>query len=208
MATNSICSAYTFSTRSMVASSSTCGRAFARVNVARCSRVSSREVSIMLAISAIWLIGCQFTWSLAGMLGSTGSGGDGLRGYFGPPSGRLEVASIGNDVSMCQGRDPCQVHILHRMPGGPQLIDDVGDVDRVPDQHRVGEKAEAAGLVHHLFVVAGTEAAPIGEEQRFGEGVTELAAVKLELDGVTKRLFLDISQDYVEYGRQEKNPNS
>jgi hypothetical protein len=50
-------------------------------------------------------------------------------------------------------------------------------------------------LFHHLFVVAGPEAAPIGEEQRFGEGVAELTAVKLQLDGVTKRLLLNISRD-------------
>jgi hypothetical protein len=39
-------------------------------------------------------------------------------------------------------------------------------------------------------VVAGAEAAPVGEEQRLGEGVTELAAVELELDGVTQRLWM------------------
>ena len=62
MSTNSICSACTCSTRSMVASSSTCGRSFALLNVPRCSRVSFSDVSIMLLISGIWLIGCQFTW--------------------------------------------------------------------------------------------------------------------------------------------------
>src|SRR5271165_7239258 len=139
---------------------------------------------------------------------SSGSGADGLRRYLGPPPGRLKVAAISDDMSMAQGRDPGQVGVFHLVPGGPQLIDDTGDVDGVPHQHGIGEQAETAGLVHHLFVVAGTEAAPIGEEQRLGEGVAELAAVKLQLDGVTKRLFLDISQDYVEYGRQEKNPNS
>ena len=43
-------------------------------------------------------------------------------------------------------------------------------------------KAEAAGLVHDLLVVAGAECALVGEEQPFGEDVAELAAVQLELD--------------------------
>ena len=98
-------------------------------------------------------------------------------------------------MSMGQGRDPGQVGVLHLVPGGPQLINDRGDVDGVPDQHGVGEKAEAAGLVHDLLVVAGAEAAPIGEEQRSGEGVAELAAVKLQVDGVSERLVLNISQN-------------
>ena len=34
---------------------------FALLKVPRCSRVSFRDVSIMLLISGIWLIGCQFT---------------------------------------------------------------------------------------------------------------------------------------------------
>ncbi len=57
-------------------------------------------------------------------------------------------------------------------------------MDGVPHQHGVGEQAEAAGLVHHRLVVVGPEAALVGEEQRLGEDVAELAAVELQLDGV------------------------
>src|SRR5664279_3569438 len=186
MSTNSICSVCTCSTRSMVASSSTCGRSFALLKVLRCSRVSFSDVSIMLLISGIWLIGCQFTWLAFGMLGSLSSGHDGFGGSLGPPARRLEIAAVGDDVGMCQRRDAGQILVLHRVSGGTKLVDDAGDVDGVPDQHGIGEQAKAAGLVHHLLVVTGAEAAPVGEEQRFGEDVAELAAVELQLDGVTQ----------------------
>src|SRR5271168_5192059 len=181
MSTNSICSVCTCSTRSMVASSSTCGRSFALLNVPRCSRVSFSAVSIMLLISGIWLIGCQCTWWAFDMLGFSSSGHDGFGGGLGPPAGRLEVAAVGDDVGMRQRRDAGQVLVLHLVSGGTKLVDDAGDVDGVPDQHSIGEQAEAAGLVHHLLVVAGAEAAPVGEEQRLGEGVAEFAAVELQL---------------------------
>ena len=96
---------------------------------------------------------------------------------------------------MRQRRDAGQILVLHLVSGGTKLVDDAGDVDGVPDQHGIGEQAEAAGLVHHLLVVAGAEAAPVGEEQRFGEDVAELAAVELQLDGVTQRLLLDVAQN-------------
>src|SRR5271165_4463261 len=195
MSTNSICSVCTRSTRSMVASSRTCGWARALVRVWRCSRVSPSASSIMLAISFIWLIGCQFTGLAFGIGASSGSGHDGLGGRLGAPAGRLEVAAIGNDVGVGQWRDARQFLVCHVVPGGPELIDDAADMDGVPDQHGVGKQAEAAGLVHHLLVVAGAEAAPVGEEQRLREDVAELAAVELQLDGVTQLLLVDVSQD-------------
>src|SRR4051812_22415586 len=115
---NSICSVCTCSTRSMVASSSTCGRSFALLNVPRCSRVSFSDVSITLLISGIWLIGCQFTRMAFGMVGFSSSGHDGFGGGPGPPAGRLEVAAVGNDVDMCQRRDTRQIFVLHLVPGG------------------------------------------------------------------------------------------
>src|ERR1700693_1076374 len=115
----------------MVASSSTCGRSFALLKVPRCSRVSFSDVSIMLLISGIWLIGCQFTWLAFGMLGLSSSGDDGFGSGLGPPAGRLEVAAVGNDVGMRQWRDAGQILVFHFVPGGPQLIDNVADVDGV-----------------------------------------------------------------------------
>ena len=104
----------------------------------------------------------------------TGSGGG-----VGAPTGRLEVAAVWNDVGMRQWRGAGQILVLHLVSGGTELIDDASDMDGVPDQHGIGEKAEATGFVHHLLVVAGAEGTPIGEEQGFGEDVAEFAAVEL-----------------------------
>jgi hypothetical protein len=67
--------------------------------------VSFSDVSIMLLISGIWLIGCQFTWLAFGMLGfsssaMTGSGAALARrrqSFPGPGHGRTHRAN-------CQGR--------------------------------------------------------------------------------------------------------
>ena len=88
-----------------------------------------------------------------------------------------------------------QILVLDDMSIRPELIDDARDMDGVPDQDGIGEQAEAAGLVHHLLVVAGAEAAPVGEEQRLGEDVAEFAAVELQLDGVAQIFFLNVAQD-------------
>ncbi len=85
---------------------------------------------------------------------------------------------------MCQRGYPGEVLVLHLVAVSAELLDDAADMDGVPDQHGVGEQAEAAGLIHYLLVVAGPEAALVGEEQRFGQDVAELAAVELQLDGV------------------------
>lgn len=120
---------------------------------------------------------------------------DGFGGRLGTPAGGLKVAAVGNDVGVCQGRDAGEVLVLHLVPGGAELVDDASNVDGIPDQYGIGEQAEAAGLVHHLFVVTGAEAALVGKEQPLGKDMAELAAVELQLDGVAKRLLLDVAQD-------------
>src|SRR5271165_5224539 len=136
----------------MVASSRTCGWARALVSVWIWSAVLLRAPSIMLAMSGIWLMGCQFTRS-------------------------------------------GEVLVVHRMAGGAELPGDAAHVHGVPDQHGIGEQAEAAGLVHDLLVVAGAEVALVGEKDPSGEDVAELAAVELQLYGLAQRLLVDVAQD-------------
>src|SRR5271168_2018563 len=111
----------------------------------------------MPAISGIWLIGCHCTWPAFDMRGISSWSGHGGFGV-GTPARRLEVAAIWNDVGVGQRGDPCQILVVDLVSGGTELLDDTGDVDSVPDQHGIGQQAEAAGLVHHLLVVAGAEA--------------------------------------------------
>ena len=66
-------------------------------------------------------------------------------------------AAVWYDVGMRQWRGAGQILVLHLVSGGTELIDDAGDMDGVPDQHGIGEKAEATGFVHHLLVVAGAK---------------------------------------------------
>jgi len=96
---------------------------------------------------------------------------------------------------MQQRRDPRQVLILHFVPASAELRDDAGDMDRVPDQHGVGQQAEAARLVHDLLVVAGPEVALIGEEQPLGQDVAKLPAVQLQLNGLAQRRLVNVAQD-------------
>ncbi len=140
----------------------------------------------MFAISFFWLIGCQFTG-----LASACGGPPLTPSCLGASAERLEVTAIGNDVDVSQWRDANQFLVCHLVLGGPELIDGAADMDGVPDQYGVGKQTEAAGLVHHLFVVAGAEAAQVGEEQRLREDMAELAAVEPQLDGVTQRLLVD-----------------
>src|SRR5271169_3403250 len=81
------------------------------------------------------------------------------------------------------------------MAAGTELLGDAAHVYGVPDQHGIGEQAEAAGLVHDLLVVAGAEVALVGEEDPSGEDVAELTAVELQLDGLAQRLLVDVAQD-------------
>jgi hypothetical protein len=46
----------------------------------------------------------------------------------------------------------------------PQLVDNVGDLERIPVQDRIGHQAQAAGLVHDFPVIPRREFALVGKE--------------------------------------------
>ena len=87
---------------------------------------------------------------------------------------------------MCiSGGHPREVPIGNLVSCGPQLIHDLRNAHRVPDQYGIGKQAEAACLVHDLLGVAGAKLAAVGEEQtpanQFMPGLT---TVELKLNTV------------------------
>src|SRR5271163_157662 len=110
------------------------------------ARVSLMDSSIMPAMRGIWLIGCQFTGSECGMRGSFGSSHHGFGRGLGAPAGRLEVASIGNDMGVRQRRHASQILIPHLVSGGAELVDDAGDVDNVPTSTALESKLRQLAL--------------------------------------------------------------
>jgi hypothetical protein len=65
----------------------------------------------------------------------------------------------------------------------------------IPNPHRVGQQAQATGLVYDFLVVAGAKLASVGEEQPARQGVTHLAAIKLELDPAPELFLVEVAQE-------------
>ena len=86
----------------------------------------------------------------------------------------------------------------------PQRLHEVRNLPRIPVQNRVGHEAEAAGLVHHFFVIAGRKFALIGKEDAPGEAVAILAFVKLELYGSAQLRLRQIAQDEEAAARESR----
>jgi hypothetical protein len=63
-----------------------------------------------------------------------------------------------------QQRDMRQSGRIDRFPLRPQLVDNVGDLERIPVQDRIGHQAQAAGLVHDFPVIPCREFALVGKE--------------------------------------------
>ena len=93
-----------------------------------------------------------------------------------------------------QRRHAGEILVIHRVTSAPQLLNEMPDLHGVPHQHGVGQKAQAARLVHDLRVVAGAEGALVGEEQPFGEAVAVLASIELEVDDAPESLVMDVAQ--------------
>ena len=80
-----------------------------------------------------------------------------------------------------QQRDMRQGGLVDLFPLRPQIVDNVGDFERIPVQERIGHQAQAAGLVHDFLVIPRREFALIGKENPARELVTIFAFVELEL---------------------------
>ena len=68
-------------------------------------------------------------------------------------------------MGKAEGRYPRQVSVQNLFVGGAEAFDDLADAHRIPNQHCVGQQAQATRLVHDLVEVAGAELAAIGEEK-------------------------------------------
>ena len=112
-----------------------------------------------------------------------------------PNTRGLEIAAVRGDVGIEQQRHVGEILTEHDMAGGAELADIAIDLHGVPDQPRVRQQAEAAGLVHDFLVVAAAERALVGKEQPFREYVAELAAIQVELDLAAERFLMDVVQD-------------
>jgi len=73
---------------------------------------------------------------------------------------------------------------------------DLSDLHRIPNQHGIGEQAQAACLVHNFVQVARAELAPVGKEQAAAcQIVATLAMAKLELHGILHLFVIKIAKN-------------
>ena len=98
-----------------------------------------------------------------------------------------------------QWGDQRDLLVGNRYAGGAELLDNATHVDGIPHQNRITQETQAAGLVHHLFIVPSLKRPLIRKKEPAGELMAELAPVELALDLMTEVHVLDIAQDYVEY---------
>ena len=80
-----------------------------------------------------------------------------------------------------QQRDMRQGFRGDLFPLCPQLLDNVGDFQRIPIQDRIGHQAETAGFIHDFLVIPGRKFPLIGKENPAGELVAIFPFVELEL---------------------------
>ena len=106
-----------------------------------------------------------------------------------------EVDPVGNDMPPLKGPDMGEMLVGNGYVVGAQFVDDPFHLQGVPQHHCVRQQAEAAGLVHHDFVVVDAEFALVGEEQPAGQGVAGFAAVQLGLDQSAERRVVKVAQD-------------
>ena len=85
-----------------------------------------------------------------------------------PLADRKVVHAIGYDVGVEQRPVAGEILVLSRLPRGADLIHDLLQGNRVPDDRRMGEQAQSTGLVHDLLHVGISEFAAVGEEQPLG----------------------------------------
>ena len=71
--------------------------------------------------------------------------------------------------------------VVDNFPLLPKIFHDVIDFDRVPIKYGVGDKAQAACLVHDLFVIAGGEFTLVGKENPSRQFVPIFALIELPL---------------------------
>jgi hypothetical protein len=75
------------------------------------------------------------------------------------------IRPVRDDVSEHEGRNPSKIGIAHVVLIDAKPSHDFLDPLAVPDQHGIGEQAQAAGLIHDFIDVSRAELTAIGEEQ-------------------------------------------
>lgn len=108
-----------------------------------------------------------------------------------------EVSAVRHDVLEWQQRDVGERLVVDRVALGAEAVDGLPDLHRVPVKDRVGDKAQAAGFVHDLDVVAGLEVALVGEVNPARQSLAVLPLVQLSLDGSAELEVGAVAQDVI-----------
>lgn len=82
------------------------------------------------------------------------------------------------------------------LAGSAQALDDFADAHCIPNQHGIGQQAQAARFVHDLVQIASAELAAIGEEKATaGQVMPILPAIQLQLHTPTHGVIVNVAQD-------------
>ena len=85
--------------------------------------------------------------------------------------------------------------VRDRCPCRPELRDNPRHVDGIPDEHGVGQPAEARRLVHDLGVIAGLKRPLIGKQAPARARVPPLTTIALELHPSAERLLVQVASE-------------
>ena len=81
----------------------------------------------------------------------------------------------------------------------PELVHDLGDLEGIPVQDRIGNETQATGLVHDLLVIPRRKFALVGKENPARQLMAVFALVELELHGLPQVTIREIAQDVLRF---------
>jgi hypothetical protein len=91
------------------------------------------------------------------------------------------------------GGKPREFLIRDRFSRRPELRNNPRHVDGIPDEHRIGQQAEAGRLVHDFGVIPRLKRPLIRKKEATRELMSPLATIELELHPSAERLIVHVA---------------
>jgi hypothetical protein len=107
--------------------------------------------------------------------------------------GTRKVRAIRNDMGKGGGGNPRELLVRDRFSRRPELRNNPRHVDGIPDEHRIGQQAEACRLVHDFGVIPRLKRPLIRKKEATRELVPPLATIELELHPSSERLIVYVA---------------
>ena len=98
-------------------------------------------------------------------------------------------------MTIWQRRRERNVGVIHVLPTGSKLDDDLFHFNGVPNQNCIRQKTEAGSLVHDFVQITSSKHSPVGKEKPLDQIVARLASIKLFLNFPAQSRVRNIAEE-------------